>query len=160
MLLTRIDPACSELEPWVTVAFVNWTDVEKSGFLTLKEEIVGSLNSREYLVFDFWKQEVLGVFGSGGTVELGPIAPHTSRLLRIAAWTGHTAALAGTDLHFSGGGVEIENWEAGTNRARGRVKTDWAYPVTVTVAFPDVEKGFVVRKAQVHPQQPNFSLRK
>jgi len=160
MLLTPIVPACRELEPWVTVAFVNWTDVEKTGFLGLKEEIVGSLNSREYLVFDFWKQEVLGVFQSGGSVQLGPIAPHASRLLRIAPWTGQTAVLAGTDLHFSGGGVEIEDWEAGTDRARGRVKTDWAYPVTVSVAFPDVEKGFVVRKARVDPQKPSFSLRR
>ncbi len=52
-----------DLEPWVTVSFVNWTDAEKAGSLRLDEEVVGSLNSREYLVFDFWKQEILGAPG-------------------------------------------------------------------------------------------------
>jgi hypothetical protein len=160
IMLTRIVPECRDLEPWITVSFVNWTDAEKTGSLRLDDDVVGSLNSREYLVFDFWKQEVLGVFTSGSSIELGPLSPHANRLLRIAPWTGRTAALAGTDLHFSGGGVEIEDWAAGTDRARGRVKTDWTYPVTVTVAFPDLEKGFVVMKARVDPQQPSFSVRK
>ena len=159
-LLTRIVPECSALEPWVTVSLVNWTDVEKTGSLRLEEEVVGSLNSREYLVFDFWKQEVLGIFRGGASIDLGSLPPHASRLLRIAPWTGRTAVLAGTDLHFSGGGVEIEDWEVGAARARGRVKTDWACPVTVTVAFPDIEKGFVAMKAQVDPQQPGFSVRR
>lgn len=159
-LLTRVVADCKNLEPWVTVSLVNWTDAEKSQTLSLNEEVVGSLDSRDYLVFDFWKQKVLGVFRAGSTIELEPLAPHASRLLRIAPWNGRTTVLAGTDLHFSGGAVEIEEWEGGTETARGRLKTDWDYPVTVTVAFPDLKSGFIEMKARVDPQQPSFSLRK
>jgi hypothetical protein len=159
-LLTKITPECRALDPWVTVALVNWTDKEKEADLLLADEIVAGLNAREYLVFDFWKQEVLGIFKPGSALDVGSIPPHANTVLRIAPWTGHSALLAGTDLHFSGGGVEIESWNATSARAEGRVKSDWDYPVNITIAFPDADKRYVARKALVSPGQPGFSVRK
>ena len=74
--------------------------------------------------------------GAGESIDLGLVAPHASRLLRIAPWRGDGPVLAGTDLSFSGGGVEVVEWRPGEREAAGRVATDWDYPCRVRVAFP------------------------
>ncbi len=65
--------------------------------------------------------------------------------------------LAGTDLHFSGGGVEMTSWKILNQRVEGQIDTQWKYPVKVTVAFPAENKaGFTPRSVVIEPGQRNI----
>jgi hypothetical protein len=156
-MLTPVTPRCAALAPWVTLAVVNWTDVPRQMTVTLTDRVLASLPGTRFLVSEFFAQEVLGLFEAGAVIELGAQAPHASRLLRIAPWDGKVPVLAGTDLHFTGGGVEIAAWQVSEAGVRGRIETRWNYPLRVTVAFP-ADQGYALRSALLEPGQGTFRI--
>jgi hypothetical protein len=159
--LNRIKPRCGLLGPWVTVTLINWTDETVTSRLVLTPYILGSMpRSDRYLVSEFFSGACLGLFEPGEAVEVKGHQKHSGRLLRITPWNGTDPVLAGTDLHFSGGGVEISEWKVGANRIDGRIETPWKqYPVIVTAAWPEGD-GFVVRNVRLEPGQCEFRLAK
>ena len=158
-MLTEITPKCASLGAWITVALINWTDQIKKMSLQLSNDVLKSIQSDSYLVFEFFSQKVVGVYSSGDTVNLGEVAPHSSRLLRIVPWDGQEPVLAGTDLHFSGGAVEIISWNTSNNCIEGELDTEWRYPVKVSVAFPDDnESGYKHKSVVVNPGQKIFYI--
>ena len=159
MMLTEVDPKCDSLDPWNTVAITNWDEDAKRFTITLSENIVGNLNSENFLVSEFMNQETLGIFSVNDRIELGSIPPHESRLLRIAPWNGKLPVLAGTDLHFSGGGVEIDTWQSCRYSVEGKIETEWNYPVRVAVAFPSNNKvRYVLKTCNVPAGQKRFYI--
>ncbi len=157
LCLTEIEPKCSDLKPWVTVSVVNWSDSEKNAALLLSEKVLETLEGERFLVSEFFSQKVLGLFKSGETVDTGFLAPHTSRLLRIVPWDGKNPVLAGTDLHFSGGGVEISEWKHVDGSVQGELNTEWNYPVHITAAFPAQNRdGYISRTVIAGKGQKRF----
>jgi hypothetical protein len=116
------------------------------------------MEGSRFLVFDFLAQKPLGIFEVGATVDLGKLPPHASRLLRVTEWNGNVPVLAGTDLHFSGGGVEVTQWRADENEVNGQIETKWNCPVRVTAAFP-TDVAYVAKTATVKPGQNIFHIR-
>jgi alpha-galactosidase len=157
--LTRVTPRCKDLNPWVTVAVVNLTDQPKPVTVTLSEKVLESMPGSKFFIFDFFSQKPLGIFEAGARIRLGNLTAHDSRLLRIAPWTGDKPVLAGTNLHFSGGGVEMTSWQADINQVSGRIETKWNYPVRVTAAFPTGD-GYVLNTAIIEPGQSTFRIHK
>ena len=142
-LVSRVEPRCRELGSWNTLAVINWDDESKRMRVTLEGEVIRGLVPGRLLVSEFFEQEVIGLFDAGTELDLGALRPHSCRLLRIAPWNGRDPVLAGTDMHLSGGGVEIASWQvAGKGEVSGRIETPWEYPVRLTVAFPDGEGCF------------------
>ncbi len=156
-LLTRIAPRCPDLGPWVTVAAVNWTDAPRPPSIALEGMVTASIPAARYLAFDLIRQECLGLFAAGETIALGEQAPHASRLVRLAPWDGRRPVLAGTDLHYSGGGVEVAEWRVEGGAVRGRITTAWDYPVRVCVAFP-AAGGYALQSAIVPPGEGAFAI--
>ena len=156
-ILTRVSPVCESLAPWVTVSVVNWLDEPRDMSVALADAVTASLDGDRFLVTEFFSQEPLGIFERGATIDLGEREPHTSQVVRITPWDGRTSTLAGTDLHFSGGGVEIAEWHVGTDGVEGLVETRWDYPVMVSVAFPKGET-FEVRTVTTLPGSRRFKL--
>ena len=135
-LLTRVTPRCKDLLPWVTVTVVNWADESHDEQVVLSPQVLDTLAGPAYLVFDWFEQKLLGRYDAGACIPLGKLPPHSARLLRITSWDGRQPVLAGTDLHFSGGGVEIADWRVAPDGVDGRIDTHWQVPVKLTVAFP------------------------
>lgn len=134
----RIEPLCPDLAPWITVALFNWSDEVEEAGLRLDQAVVEALPGERFLVFDFFAGRVLGVFGAEAEIPARTVPPHGVRLLRIAPWDGRSAVLAGTNGHFSGGGVEIAAWgsEASGEAVRFRPESPWKGPIRVWIAFP------------------------
>jgi hypothetical protein len=65
--------------------------------------------------------------------------------------------LAGTDLHFSGGGVEISSWQTDGATVSGTLDTGWDRPVNISVAVPAGD-GFEIRTVTVEAGEKDFSL--
>ena len=156
-LVTRVTPRCGPLEPWNTLALINWSDDPQRMAASLSGEAVSGLGADRFLVTEFFTETAIGVVGAGGSIDLGLVAPHASRLLRIAPWRGDGPVLAGTDLSFLGGGVEVVEWRPGEGEAAGRVATDWDYPCRVRVAFPR-EGRCVLASAVVPPGGGEFRV--
>ncbi len=158
MMLTKIIPVCKDLKPWNTVAIMNLHDKSQNVSVKLSKKVIGSLNSNKFIVSEFFSQKVIGIFSAGDNIELGEIKPHESKLLRIAQWNGVKPVLTGTDLHFSGGGVEIAQWKVNSdNSIEGKIKTQWDYPVEITAAFPaDNSSGYELKTETVQPLQKYF----
>ncbi len=160
MMLTKVKPKCKNLEPWNTIAYSNWEEDDKKIQITLSDDVTESLKSEKLIVSEFFSQKVLDLFSKNEKIDLGFIQPHHSRLLRIAPWDGENPVLVGTDLHFSGGGVEIEEWNHSHNSVDGKIKTEWNYPVKVSVAFPaDNSPGYVVKITRLPPGQRLFYIK-
>jgi len=149
-LVTHVQPQCAQLEPWNTLAVINWQDESQSMETILEGEVIDGIAAEKYLVFEFFSQEVVGIFGPGERLDLGPVNPHSCQLLRVAPWNGRTPILGGTDLHFSGGGVEVVDWSVEPQAVAGRLETRWDYPVRVSAAFPD-NGSWVLGTAVVAP---------
>jgi hypothetical protein len=156
-ILTRVNPICKSLTPWVTVSVVNWLDEPQKMSVTLNDVVTASLDGSQFLVSEFFSQKILGIFERDATIDLGKCDPHTSQIVRITPWDGQTPTLAGTDMHFSGGGVEIGEWKVNDGGIEGKIETRWNYPVNVTVAFPQGEK-YEVQEVTVTPESRKFSL--
>jgi len=89
------------------VAATNWTNEEKSRVITFESNL-GLNPERAYLVFDFWKQEFLGVFKE--SIEFD-IEPHDTRVLYIRPLLQRPQLLA-TDRHISGAySIETLAWD-------------------------------------------------
>lgn len=160
LLLTTINPLCKKLDPWVTISVVNWTDNERAFSIVLDEKVTQSMPAERYVVTEFFTQKVLGLYKKGETISLAKQQKHESKILRIAPWDGKRPVLAGTDLHFSGGGVEIAEWKIdSSNQVSGRIETNWNYPVTLKVLFPAKNKdGYTVVDTTLKAGQKNFVL--
>jgi hypothetical protein len=127
--------------------------------LDLTPQVLSSLAGTNFLVFEFFSQKVIGIHKSGDAIDLGNVAPHSSRLLRIAPWDGKNPVLAGTDMHFSAGGVEIISWDTSGKGIRGKINTRWRYPVQVQVAFPaENELGYTQKSVSITSGQETFYL--
>ena len=161
MMLTKVKPLCDDLGPWNTVAITNWEEKEKEIRITLSGKMLESLNSDKYIITEFFSRKTLGVFSGNDLIDAGTLLPHASLLLRIAPWNGESPVLTGTDLHFSGGGVEIKEWNVHNNSIWGEIETEWNYPVTINVAFPaDNDNGYLLKTTTVQPRQNSFFITK
>ena len=104
--------------------------------ITLGAAAIAGLPGDRFLVSEFFSEELIGIIDRGADVDVGLVPRRSSRLLRIAPWSGNGPVLAGTDLSFSGGGVEIAEWCPDAETVSGRVATGWDYKCRVSVAFP------------------------
>jgi len=160
-MMTEVDPHCPGLGHWKTIAVTNWDDKDKGMEVRLSSRVVKGLGSKKYVVSEFFSQRVLGIFSKDDSIKLDPVLAHHSFLLRIAAWDGLGPVLAGTDLHFSGGGVEIKRWQVENNVIRGQIQTDWDYPVRILVAFPENNQaGYLLKTVTIQPGQKAFYIEK
>ncbi len=156
MAVTYIDPVCKELEKWNTLAVVNWTGEEKTVLFQLDEQVLKQLPGNDFILFEFFSQEVKGRYKRGELVSMGELDPHSGLLIKIIPWDGVKPVLAGTDLHFSMGGIEIRDWKYESGSVEGAIQTDWPYPVNITTVFPAVNNGFEIKQITVHPNQKRF----
>lgn len=156
MAVTKIVPVCEELEKWNTLAIVNWTEGEKTISFKLNDRVLKDLRGEEFLIFEFFGQQVKGLYKRGEPVSIGKLDPHSGLLLKIVPWDGIGPVLAGTDLHFSMGGIEIKEWKYDKGSIEGIIETDWLYPVNITTVFPAVNNGFEVKRTVVRPNQKRF----
>jgi hypothetical protein len=150
MFLNKVTPRCSSLGEWWTLAVGNWEDETLTRKVSLNHDIIPAETQR-FAVFEFYTQEFMGLFNREEIVEL-IIPAHGTRVLRITPWDGVSPKVLGTDLHITGGGYEITEFDIGENKVFSRISTPWHCPVTITVGFPDAT-GVKVAKRTINPNE-------
>lgn len=99
--------------------------------IVLNFEKVGFRGDREYLLFDFWKQQFFGKIKGKHTAVL---APHACQILSVRMASGNPQ-LIGTDRHITMGGVELkdEDWQSSRRQLRLLVQLVQHYPTTLII---------------------------
>jgi alpha-galactosidase len=93
---------------WQVVLVANWQDRPRRKSLELAR--LGLPTDRPLHVFDFWGRRCIR--HTGPVLELGELAPHASRLLRLCPADLPGPCLAGSTLHITQG-LEVDALRAG-----------------------------------------------
>ena len=114
------------------VGLTNWRSAAANRTLNFAEKL-GLDAGREYLVFDFWKQELLGSFKDSLQVDVGP---HDTRVLAVHPRLDHPQ-LVGNSRHISGAQSIAElGWDTAAKRLKGTSETIAGEPYTLYVHVP------------------------
>ncbi|MBT7304628.1 MAG: hypothetical protein HN849_34175 [Victivallales bacterium] len=161
-MLTIVQPRCPDLPPWGTVTCINWADAESDLAIALDDRLCERLAARRFLAYELIEGCLLGTFAAGTDIPIGPIPPHGPRIVKLIPWDEPTPwVLLGTDLHFSGGGVEIAEWRVSSEgKVTGTLDTPWECPVTITGAALQADGTLALRTATVPSpsSDPSFRL--
>ena len=159
-IVTEIHPRCKDLDDWNTVSLLNLDEKEVQLDLTFSGIVTEHLAGDRFILFDNTAGEMLGIFKQDETVLLAPLAGHSARVLKVIPLknTEEQVIFLGTDLHHSGGGVEIASWRSSHNTACGTLDTPWIqYPVRISAARI-AEGNAEVRTVILEPGRRDFSL--
>ena len=157
LFFAKVVPKAKNLDPWWTLAVGNWFEEEREVEVDLSMCPLPNV-VKQLAVFEFHDQEFHGIRDVDTSLTL-TMPPHGMRLLRLAPWDGEWPVLLGTDLHFSGGGVEIAAVDMAADKISGRVETTWKeFPVSLRAAFPSGNAVEVV-SAVIEPGCSEFVMR-
>jgi len=162
-VVTHISPVCRSLPAWNTVSIINLGKEPVKPELILNETILDSLSAEKFLVYDNITGRYYGMFSRGGRIQLDEQPSHSGRIVKIIPAfrenSGDGIYLLGTDLHHSGGGVEIAEWKCEDgNAVHGRVETPWTqYPVRIA-AIRIAEGKPDIRNIVLKPGEKEFSF--
>lgn len=113
--------------------FINWRNEDVIRKISLTEKL-GLDKGVKYLVFDFWNQEILGLFSD--TIEL-KIAGHDTRVLNIRELK-ERPQLAGISRHISGAYSVLEqNWDYKSMTLNGSSETITGETYSLFIFVPD-----------------------
>jgi hypothetical protein len=148
VFLTCVAPRCAALGPWVTLAFVNWTDTPRAFRLPVADALRGHLpgawgGDREdlpdLLVTSFRHGDTQRQ-RPGQELSTRPVPPHGCEVLKLQPVRSGLPCLLHGDGHFSMGGTELLAWQP-TEKGVALV-VDWPWPCSLrlTVGWSP-EKG-------------------
>lgn len=131
----------AEWGAWEVVSVLNYDDEPLD--LTVPLEKLGLTPDDQYLLWEFWNEQYLGVC-SGSLRALVP--PRSARVYRLYAQTGHPW-IAGTDMHVMQGEVELSGvqWDHATLTLRGQVTRPSGNTGNVFIHVP---KGMAILNPQ------------
>ncbi len=113
--------------------FINWRNKDVIRKISLTDKL-GLKKGVKYLIFDFWNQEILGVFSD--TVEL-KIAGHDTRVLNIRELK-ERPQLAGISRHISGAySVLDQSWDHKSMTLKGSSETLTGENYSLFIFVPD-----------------------
>ena len=115
------------------VALTNWRSTGVNREIDLGEKL-GLDRQTEYVAFDFWNQEIIGVIGSRLSVH---IDPHDTRVLSIHPLQGRPQ-LVGLSRHISGSfSLLHQSWNSSTNTLSGTSESVPGDPYALWIYVPE-----------------------
>ncbi len=157
LFFTHVVPHCRSLGEWWTLAVGNWEDQEIQRTVDMSELPLPE-ESNTFAIFEFHDQRFLGLKSGTECFEYS-LPPHAMRIFRIVPWNGYHPLLVGTDLHITGGAVEIAGLEVGSDHISGTIESSWDVQVKVTAAFPDKDKP-LIKTCDLNASERDFIIRK
>ncbi len=121
-------PIETSLGRWAVVAAVNLT--ERPIDVSIRLEDAGLDASQPHHVFEFWKQEYLGLTENEMTIK--HLKPHSCQLFAVKPESA-TPSVLGTSIHFTQGAVELDNsaWNSNKRELSITVKRSTRKPEAV-----------------------------
>jgi len=125
-------------------AFTNWRSEKATRHIEFADKL--GLSAGSYVVFDYWKQELLGVFKDGMDIE---IEPHDTRVLLIHSLLNRPQMI-GISRHITGAYSVLDvSWDGAKNTLRGSSETVQGAPYSMWFYVPNTLR---VSRAVMPPQ--------
>ena len=160
--VTHVKPCCSELGPWNTVAIFNVAGKASASSFRLAGDVTEQIEAPVYLVFENITGTFLGRHRAGSIISLKNIPGHGVRIVKVIPIrkTAGSVYLLGTDLHFSGGGVEISYWnEKEPGAIKGEVSTPWTQcAILISACKCDSNGKIDVHTLSLQPGNKRFAF--
>lgn len=136
--VTRVPSPADGLPGWLTVAAINWGDLNAVhlNYLKVGDLRQGLPDAPYYLLWEYFGQEYLGLIQSGEYFPMVMVPIHGVRIVRVAPWDGRTPTLVGGDRHLSMGGTEIAEWRCEGGRVKAKVQSPWPGDFHLWFALP------------------------
>lgn len=155
LFLTRVNSRAEGLDAWWTLTIANWDEDPVTRQIDLAK--VSDLAGLERVaVFEMAEQEFYGEFHPSDAFRVA-IPAHGCRVLRIAPSTGRDWVLLGTDLHLSGGGVEIDHLTREESWLTGSIDSPWRLPVAISIGVRLNGRLTLIRHTIEH-DHPHFKI--
>ncbi len=134
-------------ENWYVLHRLNWDKKSALKPVTIQFSDLGLDPSKEYLVYEFWSDKMLGVLKN--EIKLGKLEAYGLESFAIREKLDRPQ-LVSTNRHLSQGAVEIEKmlWTDNSLQGRSRVVVNDEY--TITLFVPD---GFTLSSATVNGEE-------
>jgi hypothetical protein len=130
-------------------ALTNWRGEMASKSVSFSDKL-GLKEKTSYVVFDFWNQRLLGVYGDKIDID---IESHDTRVLLIHPLLGRPQ-LIGNSRHISGVQSILEmNWNENEKTLSGKSQTIKGDPYSLFVYIPDGFKLAGVKSSSVNPKE-------
>ncbi len=157
--VTQVQARCRTLGHWNTVSILNVSANVMNSEVYLGNEVTDGLGGGEFLLFELVTGTFIGKCRRGQSITISDIPPHAGRILKvIEVDNAHSGIyLLGTDLHNSGGGVEIKTWNReSTFTLSGTLDSVWPqYPVKITAAYV-CDDGLQTKTLKLLPGNRDF----
>jgi hypothetical protein len=115
------------------IAVTNWSNRSDTRSLSFGKKL-GLDPQDSFLVFDFWNEELLGVYNESIKID---IEPHDTRVLHIRSDI-ERPQLIGTNRHISGAySIKSLAWDASEHILKGSSVTVKNWPYTLFLHIPD-----------------------
>ena len=125
------------------VGLTNWRSAPATRTLKFADKL-GLEAGREYIAFDFWRQELLGTFKDTLQAEVGP---HDTRVLLIHPQLDRPQVI-GNSRHISGAySINELSWDRGEKQLRGTSETVAGETYTLFIHVPQGYKQLGARTA-------------
>jgi len=127
---------CREFGDWNVAGIMNTKDEALELKLSLESDLhIDTRNGLCYAVYDFWKNEFMGIHGDALQVS---IAPMDTAVLRITPLTAHPQVIS-TSRHITQGGCDLNSlcWDAASNSLSGSSKCVEGEVYRLTIYIPD-----------------------
>jgi hypothetical protein len=150
LYLTEINKG---FENWIVLGRTD-EEIEDIGFTDL-----GSGIDKEYLVFEFWTKQFLGVFKEN--IGFPPIdSRYNCQLFCIRQKQGHPQLLA-TGRHISCGGIDLESlaWRTNTLFGRSRITANDIYDIYIYEPEGFTFKDFTCSGAEIRDNKKDGEIR-
>jgi alpha-galactosidase len=128
-------------ENWNVLSRMNWTKEELP-----KEKVnfsdIGIDSNKEYLVFEFWNKEFLGVCKNN--FQVNTLQPNGINTFSIREKTNHPQIVS-TNRHLSQGGVDLENVVWKNNKLSGKSQVVKNDKYEIYIYIPN---GYAIKSAK------------
>jgi hypothetical protein len=133
-------------ENWDVLSHMNWTKDTMSE-TNIKFENLGLDRNDEYLVFEFWNKQFLGIFKD--SFQISSLAPKEIQTFSIRQKVGHPQIVS-TNRHLSQGGCDLIDvtWNQNTLSGKSKVVKDDNYELYIYVP-----EGYSIKEATASNQE-------
>ena len=139
----------TSFENWTVLHRLNWSEKNNKALepVTIKFSDLGLDASKEYIVYEFWNDKMLGVLKD--EIKLDTLNTYGLESFAIREKLNHPQ-LVSTNRHLSQGAAEIEKllWTGTALQGRSRIVAEDEY--VITIYLPE---GFDVKSATINEEE-------
>ncbi|WP_455142374.1 glycoside hydrolase family 36 protein [Candidatus Hodarchaeum mangrovi] len=135
------------------ITVINWEDqpIERNFSITKILTLSGcEITTDQFIVFDWWNEQLIGCFKKNELVQLGTISPHSCKYLGIIPYQKDTTIFISSTVHIAQGSLEVVNFNLSKSKLKIELKLPGRHQGKLFILLP--------MNTKVHEEKENHSI--